>query len=70
MALGASDDWGRHPLTGRSAGRFPPEPIKFVGAHLVRAAVVTKERAELRDQRPPAWSVRLARFAPAGLEDK
>lgn len=70
MALDASDEWGRHPLIGRSAGRFPPEPIKFLGAHLVRAAVVTKERAELRDQRPPAWSVRLARFAPAGLEDK
>jgi len=31
---------------------------------------VTKERAEIRDERPPAWSVRLARFAPAGLEDK
>jgi putative aminophosphonate oxidoreductase len=70
LALGASDEWARHPLVGRSAGRFPPEPIKFVGAHVVRAAVVTKERAEMRDERPPAWSVRLARFAPAGLEDK
>ncbi|MCC7032750.1 MAG: FAD-dependent oxidoreductase [Acidobacteria bacterium] len=70
MALGTSDEWGRHPLIGRSAGRFPPEPIKFVGAHLVRAAVVTKERAEMWDERPPAWSVRLARLAPAGLEDK
>jgi len=66
LALGVSDEWARHPLAGRSAGRFPPEPIKFIGAHLVRAAVVTKERAEMRDERPPAWSVRLARFAPRG----
>ena len=70
MALGARNEWSDHPLVGRSIGRFPPEPIKFVGAHLVRAAVAAKERAEMRDTPPPAWAVRLAAFAPAGLEDK
>jgi putative aminophosphonate oxidoreductase len=70
MALGARTEWSDHPLVGRTAGRFPPEPIKFVGAHLVRAAVAAKERAEMRDQAPPGWAVRLAAYAPAGLEDK
>jgi glycine/D-amino acid oxidase-like deaminating enzyme len=70
MALGAGNEWSEHPFVGRSIGRFPPEPIKFVGAHLVRAAVAAKERAEMRDQAPPGWAVRLAAYAPAGLEDK
>ncbi|MBP7777972.1 MAG: FAD-dependent oxidoreductase [Acidobacteria bacterium] len=70
MALGTRGEWLDHPLIGRSIGRFPPEPIKFVGAHLVRAAVAAKERAEIRDLVPPGWAVRLAKFAPAGLEDK
>lgn len=70
MALGTKGEWLEHPLVGRVIGRFPPEPLKFVGAHLVRAAVAAKERAESRDAKPPAWAVRLAAFAPAGLEDK
>jgi glycine/D-amino acid oxidase-like deaminating enzyme len=70
MALQTRSEWRDHPLVGRSAGRFPPEPIKFVGAHLVRTAVAARERAEIRDARPPGWAVRLAAFAPAGLEDK
>lgn len=70
MVLGRRDEWGQHPLIGRSAGRFPPEPIKFVGAHVVRTAVAAKERAEMAGLRPPGWAVGLAAFAPAGLEDK
>lgn len=70
MALGTRGEWLEHPLIGRSIGRFPPEPIKFVGAHLVRAAVAAKERADMRGTRAPAWAARLAAFAPAGLEDK
>ena len=57
--------------SGASAGSFPPEPIRYVGAHVVRAAVAAKERAEMRGrQAGPASRSRLARLAPAGLEDK
>lgn len=70
MALGRRDEWSAHPLIGRSAGRFPPEPIRFLGAHVVRAAVAAKERAEARDQAPTWLAVKLAALAPAGLEDK
>lgn len=70
LALGRDDEWSNHPLVGRSAGSFPREPIRYIGAHLVRAAVASKERAEMRGERPSRLSKRLARFAPAGLEDK
>jgi len=70
LALGRDDEWANHPLVGRSAGRFPPEPVRFLGAHVVRSAVASKERAEMRGERPSWLARRLARFAPAGLEDK
>jgi putative aminophosphonate oxidoreductase len=70
LVLDRDDDWSRYPLIGRSAGKFPPEPIRYVGAHFVRAAVASKERAEIRDRKPSRLAVALSRFAPAGLEDK
>ena len=70
LAVGRDDDWSRHPLVGRSAGRFPPEPVRFFGAHIVRAAVSRKEAAENRDRKPSRIAVALSRFAPSGLEDK
>ena len=70
LALGRDDDWSRHPLIGRSAGKFPPEPVRFVGAHIVRAAVARKEAAENSGRKPARLAVALSRFAPSGLEDK
>ena len=70
LVLGRDDQWSRHPLVERSRGRFPPEPLRFVGAHVVRAAVARKERAEIEDRKPSRLAVRLSRLAPAGLEDK
>jgi glycine/D-amino acid oxidase-like deaminating enzyme len=70
LALDRDDDWSRYPLIERSGGRFPPEPIRYVGAHIVRAAVARKERAEMRDEKPSWIDARLARLAPEGLEDK
>jgi hypothetical protein len=55
---------------GRSANGFPPEPIRFIGAHVVRAAVASKERAEMEGKKPSRLAVLLSRLAPAGLEDK
>jgi putative aminophosphonate oxidoreductase len=70
LVLEKDDDWSRHPLVGRSVGRFPPEPIRWIGAHVVRSAVARKERAEIEDRRPSPFDVALSRLAPAGLEDK
>ncbi|MGA8152640.1 MAG: FAD-binding oxidoreductase [Terriglobales bacterium] len=70
LVLERDDEWAHHPLIGRSVRNFPPEPFRYVGAHLVRKAVATKERAEIEDRQPPWWSVQVAKLAPAGLEDK
>ena len=70
LVLGLEDEWSRSPLVDRNIGRFPPEPIRFVGAQVVRQAVVRKERAEACEEAPRAFDARLARLAPAGLEDK
>ena len=70
LVLETDDDWGRYPLVNRSAGLFPPEPIRFFGAHVVRAAVASKERDEIRGKKPSQLAVALSRLAPAGLEDK
>ena len=70
LALGRKDEWSGHPLVGRFTGRFPPEPIRFFGAHVVRGAVARKERAEMAGRKPSPLDVRLAKLAPRGLEDK
>lgn len=70
LALERDDEWSNHPLAGRSAKGFPPEPVRFMGAHLVRAAVASKEKAEIQEKKPSALAVQLAKLAPAGLEDK
>jgi putative aminophosphonate oxidoreductase len=70
LALGADDEWSRCGLVDRPHDLFPPEPIRFVGAQVVRRAVVRKERDEARGRPPRELAVRLAALAPAGLEDK
>jgi hypothetical protein len=54
----------------RPHDHFPPEPVRFLGAKIVRAAVVRKERAEANGHAPRGLDDRLAALAPAGLEDK
>ena len=70
LALGAADEWSTSPLVDRPHERFPPEPIRFLGAQVVREAVVRKERAEARGETSSAVAMGLAKLAPAGLEDK
>ena len=70
LALRAKDEWADHPLVDRPVAGFPPEPIRFIGAHIVRAAVASKERAEIRDRKPSWLALKLSALAPSGLEDK
>jgi putative aminophosphonate oxidoreductase len=70
LVLGLEDEWSRTPLVDRPHERFPPEPVRFLGGQLVREAVVRKERTEASGRVPRAAAVRLAKLAPAGLEDK
>ncbi|MBI3298996.1 MAG: FAD-dependent oxidoreductase [Elusimicrobia bacterium] len=70
LALGRDDRWARYPLVQKSVGLFPPEPIRYIGAHIVRTAVACKERAEIEDKKPSWLATRLSSLAPKGLEDK
>jgi glycine/D-amino acid oxidase-like deaminating enzyme len=70
MVLGHDDEWSNAGLVSAPARYFPPDPIRYVGAHLVREAIVRKERAEALEIRPGRISVALSNLAPSGLEDK
>jgi glycine/D-amino acid oxidase-like deaminating enzyme len=70
LALGRHDEWSQCGLVTGSARSFPPEPIRLVGAHIVKAAIVRKEDAEALEKRPARLAVALSKLAPTGLEDK
>jgi putative aminophosphonate oxidoreductase len=71
LALGLDNAWTRSPLAGGPRGRFPPEPVRYVGSLIVRDAIRRKEAAEDRGRRPLAFDVALSRLAAAaGKADK
>jgi putative aminophosphonate oxidoreductase len=69
LALG-DPEAARCGLVDRTPDPFVPEPVRYLGAQVVRAAVIRKERAEAADRPPRRLAVRVAALAPAGLEDK
>ena len=67
LALDRNDEWANCGLVRERAERFPPEPLRFVGALAVRKALASKERAEDRGRKPGTVATRLAALAPAGF---
>ena len=51
-------------LVNDDPGRFPPEPVRYAGGRVVRAAVRAKEQAEDAGRRPGRLVRALAAFAP------
>ena len=49
---GGSDPIARLAIVGARPRRFPPEPIRFVGARIVREGLVRRDEAEDRGDRP------------------
>ena len=70
LALGIADEWSGCGLVDGKPGHFPPEPVRFIGAHVVREGVARKEAAETDGRKPSRVAVALARLAPAGLIPK
>ena len=70
LVLGTRDRWSENGLVNRKVRRFPPEPLRYLGGSLVRAAMARKDRAEIAGQMPSSITSALARLAPSGLEDK
>ncbi|USG61977.1 FAD-dependent oxidoreductase [Sneathiella marina] len=53
MVLGQDNEWTRSTMAKGPLGAFPPEPIRWLGAMLVKNAIQRKERRE--DRGRPAW---------------
>lgn len=71
LVLGRQDQWMAvgECLQHARRGSFPPEPVRYVGAHLVRAAVARKELAERERRQPSRLDKALAKLAPATISE-
>ncbi|GAA5174893.1 FAD-dependent oxidoreductase [Niveibacterium umoris] len=71
LALDRDDEWSRCGFVGGPRALFPPEPVRWVGAHMVRNAIRRKECAEDEGRRATWIDQRLSRLAgAAGKADK
>jgi len=71
LTLDRNDAWSQCGLAQGPLGKFPPEPIRWLGAMMVRNAVRRKEDAEDREVKPKLWDKWLAKLAgAAGKADK
>ncbi len=71
MVLALDNQWSKCGMTKGPLGYFPPEPIRWLGAMMVRDAVRRKENAEDENVSPMWIDKQLAKLAgPAGKADK
>jgi glycine/D-amino acid oxidase-like deaminating enzyme len=66
-ALGRDDEWSGSGLDRGVAGTFPPEPIRYLGGFVVRAAVRRKESREDDGRSVDPVTRRVAGLAPQGF---
>jgi glycine/D-amino acid oxidase-like deaminating enzyme len=64
LVLGRDDEWSGCGLVRGPYARFPPEPVRYLGGRLVRAAVARKEGREDAGLKPGLLTTRLAALAP------
>ena len=65
LVLGRDDGWSRCGLVGIDRRtRLPPEPLRYLGARLVRRAVRRKNDLEIANRKPDAVTRFLAGLAP------
>ena len=64
LALGLDDEWSRAGLVRELTEPFPPEPLRYLGGRVVRAAVARKEAAEDEGRRPDRLTSSLAGLTP------
>jgi glycine/D-amino acid oxidase-like deaminating enzyme len=66
-ALRRDDEWAGSPVNCGVCGKFPPEPVRFVGGLVVRQAVRHKESREDRGKSVDPVTKRVAGLAPQGF---
>jgi glycine/D-amino acid oxidase-like deaminating enzyme len=67
LALGAQDEWSQCGLVRPVENWLPPEPLRYVGALMVRAAIKRKDALAYEDRDPGFLVSRLAALAPGGI---
>ncbi|MGF1612153.1 MAG: NAD(P)/FAD-dependent oxidoreductase [Kiloniellales bacterium] len=67
LVLDRQDEWTQCALVRPVQRGFPPEPLRFVGAHLVRSAVRRRDKIEHRNRKPGMLTRWLAGLAPSGV---
>lgn len=71
LCLNHDDEWSNCGFVGGPRGKFPPEPVRWMGAMMVRNAIRAKEAAEDQEKNPSTYSKFMATFAKgAGKADK
>ncbi|MEI6688914.1 MAG: FAD-binding oxidoreductase [Thermoleophilia bacterium] len=70
MVLGDRDGIATCGLVNGKPGTLPPDPIRYIGAHVVRTGVAAKENKEAVGQQPGRISEFLAGLAPGGMIPK
>ena len=71
LALDIDDEWSRCGFVGGPRGLFPPEPVRWIGAHVVRNGIRRMEAAEDAGRAPRCLDRYLATLAKgAGKSDK
>jgi glycine/D-amino acid oxidase-like deaminating enzyme len=66
-ALRRDDEWAGSPVNCGVCGKFPPEPLRFVGGLVVRQAVRHKESREDRGKSVDPVTKAVAGLAPQGF---
>jgi glycine/D-amino acid oxidase-like deaminating enzyme len=67
LALDLKDEWAGCGLVRAPDRWLPPEPARFIGAHLVRAAIRRKDSLAYADRDPGPLTRQLAALAPGGI---
>jgi len=62
LITGADTDTVRLPMVNARPPSFPPEPLRSLGAMVVRRAMIAKETAEERGREPGFLTLQLARM--------
>ncbi len=68
LALDAKDEWSTAALVRPPARGFPPEPFRYVGAHLVRAAIERHDNLDHQGRKPGPITRALYALKPASYK--
>jgi glycine/D-amino acid oxidase-like deaminating enzyme len=62
LVLGTDEAVTRLPMVDARVRGFPPEPLRYVGARVLRAAMIRREDGEEAGRTPPRWLRELTRL--------